>query len=266
MLALGYNEYGILHIQPWSIPTRNINLTNTISVVQGGDLGSAVARILALKYGSTHCKAHHINNAAPAEPTLASHPALYAKLQSTPLTPTELAGLERTAWFATESKAFYALQSTKPQTLAYSLTDSPVGLLAWIYEKLRDWTDSYAWTDDELLTWISIYYFSTAGPAASLNIYYENEHRKPLALFPAMQEYIADVPLGIARFPKDLVLLPKLWCHTMGPVVLESEYDKGGHFAAWERPDAVVGDLRKMFGKSGGAYGCVEGKSGYSSG
>ena len=49
----------------------------------------------------------------------------------------------------------------------------------------------------------------------------------------------------------------------MGPVVFESEYESGGHFAAWERPKAIVGDLRKMFGKGGGAYGCVEGRQGY---
>jgi hypothetical protein len=54
-----------------------------------------------------------------------------------------------------------------------------------------------------------------------------------------------------------------LWVHTMGPVVYQSEYESGGHFAAWERPDAVVTDLRTMFGKDGGAYGCVAGKTGY---
>ena len=141
------------------------------------------------------------------------------------------------------------------------MTDSPVGLLAWIYEKLHDWTDNYAWTDEEILTWISIYYFSTAGPAASQKIFYENEHRKP-SVFPACQAYV-DVPLGIARFPKDLILLPKLWNQTMGQVVFEREHEKGGHFGAWECPDAVVGDLRTMFGRDGGAYACVSGRNGY---
>jgi len=54
-----------------------------------------------------------------------------------------------------------------------------------------------------------------------------------------------------------------LWNQTMGPLVLESVYEKGGHFAVWERPDAIVDDLRKMFGKKGGAYNCVPGASGY---
>ena len=218
---------------------------------------------MALKYGPKHCKAHHINNAAPTEPTATTHPELFAKTQSTPLTDGEKAGLARTAWFTQEANGFYRQQATKPQTIGYSISDSPIGLLSWIYEKLHDWSDDYPWTDDEVLTWVSIYYFSTAGPAASVNIYYENEHRNP-PVFPACQTYV-DVPLGISRFPKDLILLPKLWNRTLGPVVFESEdYVRGGHFASWERPDAIIKDLRTMFGKGGGAFGCVKDKNGYS--
>ena len=225
-------------------------------------MGCAVARFMAMKYGPKHCKAHYITNAAPAEPTAESFPELYAKVRATLLSESELAGLARSGHFNTDGNGYYRQQATRPQTLGYSMADSPIGLLAWIYEKLHDWVDDYTWTDDEVLTWVSIYYFSTAGPAAANNIYYENEHRQP-AMFPAMQVYM-DVPLGIARFPKDLILLPKLWHHTMGPIVYESEHESGGHFASWERPDAVVKDLRAMFGKIGGAFGCVKGKNGYS--
>ena len=66
-----------------------------------------------------------------------------------PLTHTEKAGLARTAWFRNEGSGYFAEQSTQPQTLGYALADSPVGLLAWIYEKLVNWTDAYPWTDDE---------------------------------------------------------------------------------------------------------------------
>ena len=72
--------------------------------------------------------------------------------------------------FHKEGTGYSAVHSTKPQTIGYSLSDSPVGLLAWIYEKLHDWTDDYEWRDDEVLTWVSIYWFSTAGPAASLRM------------------------------------------------------------------------------------------------
>lgn len=170
-------------------------------------------------------------------------------------------GLERTQWFTSEGNGYSKEQSTKPQTLGYSLADSPIGLLAWIYEKLHDWTDAYPWTDDEILTWISIYWFSRAGPAASTRIYYE------VAQDPAfrdqLKQYVANVPLGLAYFPKELHVFPKTWGRTLGPVVYESDNESGGHFGAWERPNVIVDDLRKMFGKKGGAYGVVRGRDGY---
>ena len=232
-----------------------------MTVVQGGDLGYLVARFIAMKYGSKHCKAYHINSAAPSAPTATSHPDIFAKTNATPLSETEIAGLKRAELFSKEGNRYYREQATKPQTIGYSMTDSPVGLLAWIYEKLHDWSDKYPWTDDEILTWVSIYCFSRAGAAATSCVYYEMEHRQPAA-FTAAQAY-TDVPLGIARFSKDLVLLPKLWNHTLGPIVFESEYESGGHFAAWERPDAVVQDLRTMFKEGGGAYKCITNRSGY---
>lgn len=244
---------------------RQCSITETflivLAVVQGGDVGCLVARFLAINYGPKHCKALHTNTPVPAEPTADSHPELHAKVKATALTDAELAGLQRSGVFSAEGNGYFRQLSTRPKTIGYSMTDSPVGLLAWLYEKLHDWSDNYPWTDDEVLAWISIYYFSTAGPAAANSIYYEMEHRQPQA-FPASQVY-SKVPLGIARFQNDLVLLPKLWNHTLGPIVFESEYENGGHFAAWECPDAIVASLRTMFGQGGGAFGCVDGKNGY---
>jgi hypothetical protein len=158
------------------------------------------------------------------------------------------------------------------------MADSPVGLLSWIYEKLHDWTDAYPWTDDEILTWISIYWFSTAGPAANQRIYYEmyNDPDQPRT---SSFDYIPNVPLGTANFPMELCVNPKLWNNTLGPIILASEYgestfslemrwltsalDKGGHFAAYERPDAIVQDLRDMLGIGGGAYAVVGSRTGY---
>lgn len=163
------------------------------------------------------------------------------------------------------------LQSTKPQTLGYGLASSPMFLLAWIYEKLHDWTDSYPWTDDEICTWISLYQFSTAGPAASVRIYYEVTHVPTPALErvtglqgrAASAGYIPHVKLGVGRFPKELRVTPKVYAKTLGPLVWIGEHESGGHFAAWERPEAVVGDLRGMFSKGGPCYGIVKGKDGY---
>lgn len=196
-------------------------------------------------------------------PDATTHPLLYAQYSATPLTEEDKAGLARGEWFRNTSFGYFQVQSTKPQSIGYSMADSPVGLLGWLHEKLHLWTDSYPWTDDEILTWVSIYWFSTAGPAASQRIYYENMQHNP----PQMQAcgaYI-DVKLGIGRFPKELVVVPKLWYQAMGPVVYIGDHSStgGGHFAAWERPQSIVSDLRAMLGKDGGAYGCVEGKDGY---
>ena len=177
----------------------------------------------------------------------------------TPYTKYEKAALARTDWFAQEGCGYNEIQRTKPQTLNYGLADSPTALLAWIYEKLHDWTDAYPWTDDEILTWVSIYWFSTAGPAASTRIYYEVSHAADFSTS-ALGAYIPHVKLGLAYFPKDLSVPPKSWGRTLGPVVFERQHPDGGHFAAHERPEALVGDLNAMFGRGGGAYGVIEGK------
>ena len=131
-------------------------------------------------------------------------------------------------------------------------------------QRLHNWTDAYPWSDEEILTWVSIYWFSTAGPAASARIYYEATHsqgkivRDRTDLF----DWI-NIPLGLAFFPKEVSIVPKTWARTLGPVVYESVYERGGHFAAWENPEAIADDLKKMFGRKGPAYGCVKDCDGY---
>lgn len=134
------------------------------------------------------------------------------------------------------------------------MADSPVALLAWIYEKLHDWTDDYPWTDDEVLTWISIYWFSTAGPAASARIYYEATHGDPQYLKARPLGHIPHVKLGLCFAPKELGNVPRSWAKVMGPIAFQSEKNKGGHFLAWEQPHEIVSDLRNMFGEGGGCY------------
>ncbi|KAL8786926.1 MAG: hypothetical protein Q9195_008005 [Heterodermia aff. obscurata] len=225
-------------------------------VTQGGDWGTMITRIMGLLY-PTSVLASHINMIRGSAPTLTSHPILYLQHLLTPYNPRERAGFARTAWFQQEGSGYRITQGTKPQTLGYSLASSPVGLLAWIYEKLHDWTDEYPWTEDEILTWVSVYLFSTAGPAASLRIYYEAAHDQEMGRA-RTEGWIGGVKLGVAHFARELSVVPKSWGRTMGPVVWESEWESGGHFAAWERPDALVGDLRGMFGRRGGAEAVVK--------
>ncbi|KAI9839840.1 MAG: hypothetical protein M1819_000030 [Sarea resinae] len=239
MLKLGYTEYAS----------------------QGGDWGFYITRAIDLLYPE-HVKASHMNLVFGHPPSFTSEPLQALKHAVTPYTEAEKAGLARSQWFVQEGSGYFLEQSTRPQTLGYSLTDSPVGLLAWIYEKLHDWTDSYPWTDDEVLTWISIYAFSTAGPAASVRIYYECYHQLRYGRT-ELEGWIPTVPIGLSYFPKEVSVVPKSWGRTMGPVVYEAEYAAGGHFAAHEKPEDIAKDLKAMFGKGGPTYGVVKGKAGY---
>ena len=195
-------------------------------------------------------------------PAWTKHPLLALQNALTPFTTKDKAGFARSKWFLEEGSGYRTQQGTKPQTLGYSLTDSPIALLSWIYEKLHDWTDSYPWTDDEILTWVSIYWFSTAGPTANLRIYYEATHPAPGGAHRnRTNEFIPKVKLGLLHAPKELTIVPHIWGRTLGPTVFESQKSRGGHFAAWEIPDEVSGDLQQMFGKGGPCYRITESKS-----
>jgi pimeloyl-ACP methyl ester carboxylesterase len=242
MLSLGYPRYA----------------------TQGGDWGFYITRALGILYPS-HVVASHINMVRANPPSFSSNPFTALQHAVTPYTAEEKEGMERSKWFLDQGSGYRLLQSTKPQTLSYAFADSPVALLAWIYEKLHDWTDAYPWTDDEILTWISIYWFSTAGPNAHVRIYYEATHNWT-EKFPGRErasEWVGGVKLGLAFFPKELSVVPKVWGRTLGEVVHESVSEKGGHFAAWERPDVISEDLQTMFGKGGPCFELVREKNGY---
>ncbi|RYN95084.1 hypothetical protein AA0120_g3820 [Alternaria tenuissima] len=233
-------------------------------VTQGGDWGFYITRSMGILYPD-NVLASHINMVRAHAPTFTSQPVLALQHAMTPYTDAESKGMKRSEWFLTDGQAYRQLQATKPQTLSYAFADSPVALLAWIYEKLVDWTDSYQWTDDEILTWVSVYWFSTAGPNAHIRIYYEAQHN-PTDLIPNRErtsQWVDRVKLGVAHFPNEITVVPRLWAKTLGPLVHESINDKGGHFAAHERPDVIVADLQKMFGKGGPCYKIVPGKTGY---
>ncbi|KAJ6443484.1 putative serine hydroxymethyltransferase, mitochondrial [Purpureocillium lavendulum] len=230
-----------------------VNLEYDRYVTQGGDWGYIITRLIGAQY-PTHCLASHVNFVRVTEaPKFKSSPLLYLRHALAPYTALERAGRDRSAWFLNEGVGYNLEQSTRPSTLGFALADSPVALLAWVYEKLHDWTDGpYAWQDDEVLTWLSIYAFSTAGPAASVRIYYEAKHAGVERTRRGFG-YVPGVKLGVSIFPKDVLVPPLKWAEALGPVVFSRMHDRGGHFAAHERPEALVADLREMFGKKGGA-------------
>ncbi|OJT15571.1 hypothetical protein TRAPUB_6318 [Trametes pubescens] len=239
MISLGYDEY----------------------VYQAGDLGHVVGVYIANLYGHKHLKGWLSNMPIYRVPTFFSNPLLFLEMLTAPFNATLKAQFATAQRFRTRGMGYFILQATKPQTLGYGLADSPLAVLGWIYEKLHKGVDNYPWTEDEVLEWISIYWFSRAGPGANARIYYELTSGNAHGLFEGTSW--TSVPLGLAWFHHEPVNLPRSWAHMLGKVVFESEHESGGHFAAFEKPEAIAGDLRRMFGKGGPAYGVVPGKDGY---
>ena len=212
MRRLGYSRYG----------------------TQGGDWGSVISRQLGL-VDSEHVIGSHFNTLATAP----SGDADDMKL----LTEKERSFLERGQRFQRQGSGYYVIQSSRPQTLAYGLTDSPTGLLAWIAEKFTEWTDPSSKIDrDQLLTNVSVYWFTqTANSAARL---YAEFARSGSAWGKVEPSTVA---AGVAQFPYEI--FPPIWrfAERSNNIVHWSEFDRGGHFPAMEQPDLLVGDIRAFF-------------------
>ena len=200
---------------------------------QGGDWGSTISRELGLIVPG-HLIGVHLNMLLPR---VRDEPA--------DLTGEERARLQAFRRFRSTGSGYYAIQSTRPQTLAYGLTDSPAGQLAWIAEKFGEWTDDgppdEAVGRDRLLTNVTLYWLTgTAGSSARL--YYETARSR--ARNPAAR---SAVPTGVAVFPREIAPSIRRFAGQSDTIVHWTEFDRGGHFAAMEVPDLLVGDVREFF-------------------
>ncbi|KAG8678578.1 hypothetical protein FRC08_017657 [Ceratobasidium sp. 394] len=136
-------------------------------LAQGGDWGALVCRAFALYHQDT-CLGTHLNMLVAGLPSFLKNPWASAKTMlgfaGLPggISADEVNALKKAETFMKNGLGYYQVQSTRPQTLAFSLTDSPVGLLAWIGEKLYSWTDNYPWTPEELITWTMLYWINGA--------------------------------------------------------------------------------------------------------
>ncbi|WP_433190881.1 epoxide hydrolase family protein [Actinoallomurus sp. CA-150999] len=212
---------------------------------QGGDWGAAISRELG-RIRPGHVIGVHLNllpdSAATSEPDADELAALSpAERERT------LASWKRTREWERERAGYAVIQATRPQTLAYALTDSPVGQLAWIVEKFKEWTDSRdrpedAVDRDVMLTNVMLYWLTgTAGSSA--RVYYERAHA----------DYWGDppepstAPTALAVFPEDNFIFLRHVAERTNTIVRWTEYDRGGHFAAMEEPDLLVADVRAFF-------------------
>lgn len=150
------------------------------------------------------------------------------------------------AWQRQEG-AYAQIQGTKPQTLAYGLADSPVGLLGWLVEKFRTWSDcggevERRFSKDELLT-NALIYWATETINSANRLYYETQHTPP----PAAPVPRVEVPTGFALFPRDLLPVPREVGERFYNVQRWTELPRGGHFAALEEPELLAEELRAFF-------------------
>ena len=156
-------------------------------------------------------------------------------------------GIDLKRWLSEET-GYSTQQGTRPQTLAFALTDSPVGLAAWIVEKMRAWSDCHgdiesAFSKDEILANVSLYWF-TGAIGSSFWPYYARQHGP----WPIPDGETVDVPMGYSEFPKEIVRPPRsLAERTFTDIRRWSVMPAGGHFAAMEEPDALAAEIRAFY-------------------
>ena len=203
----------------------------------GSDWGALITRILGARYPDRLVGVH-----TPGSPPRA---------QRDPRTDAERAFLESAARWSVDETGYQRIQGTKPQTLAFGLTDSPAGVAAWVTEKLRSWSDcdgdvENRFSKDQILTLVSIYWH-TRTIGTSVRYYHANGLGSP---GPRPAPEPVRVPQGFAAFPgmPNRVRMPRSYVDELPDNVTHwTEYDSGGHFPAIEEPDLLVDDLRDFF-------------------
>lgn len=205
-------------------------------MAHGGDIGAGVSTALGLRHPARLLGIHLNYIPGSYQPQVADDD----------LAPDEKEFLrQRTTWLEAEG-GYSHVQSTKPDVLAPGLNDSPVGLAAWIVDKFRSWSDcdgdvSARFTFDELLTGISLYWFTRSMPSA-IRLYWETR-RRPLRF--SAGERIS-VPVAVAHFPREIPIPPRRYVERGYNVTRWTEMKRGGHFAALEEPEALADDIRSF--------------------
>ena len=230
----------------WDVLMKRLGYTQYVS--QGGDHGSVISDALA-RQAPPGLLAIHLNMPATVPGDL------MAGINSGAPAPAGLGGPERDAYdslstFFGRNAAYGAMMVTRPETIGYSLADSPSGLAAWMYEKFGQWSDSggvpeRVFSKDEMLNDITLYWLTNTG-ASSSRFYWENNNNN----FSAVTQKTAEikVPVAISVFPHEIYQAPKSWSQQAYPsLYYYHQVSKGGHFAAWEQPQLFAEELRAAF-------------------
>jgi microsomal epoxide hydrolase len=204
---------------------------------QGGDWGASITSYLGYAHAERLVGIHLNLLSVRRDPSLLANP-----------TPEEGRYLEQLQAFLKEETGYQWIQGTKPQTLAFALTDSPAGLAAWIVEKFHTWTDSggtieNAVSRDRLLADISLYWF-TGAIGSSFWPYWARMHGP----WPIPDGKTVDVPMGYAQFPVEILHPPRsVAARTYTDIRRWTVMERGGHFAALEQPEALAHEIREFF-------------------
>ncbi|MFC9992767.1 epoxide hydrolase family protein [Streptomyces globisporus] len=209
-------------------------------VAQGGDWGKVVSLELGLA-DPEHVAGVHLNMLVTFPPQ--DDPEAIGRLDES-----DLGKLAHSGEFADTGIGWQRIQATRPQTLAYGLTDSPVGQLAWILDKFQEWSGGKnveeAISRDRLLTHVMIYWL-TATAGSSAQLYYESA--RGMADFARTWggPWPLTAPVGVAVFPDDATRPIRAFAEGILPTLTRwTEFDRGGHFAAMEQPQLLVEDVR----------------------
>jgi pimeloyl-ACP methyl ester carboxylesterase len=203
---------------------------------QGGDWGAFVTSRLGLMHPERLFGIHLNLLAVRRDPAMLANPTAEEKVF-----------LDQLQHWLKEETGYQWIQGTKPQTLAFGLTDSPAGLAAWIIEKFRAWSDcggslENAFTQDELLTNISLYWF-TGAIGSSFWPYYARMH----SAWPIPEGARVAVPTGYAEFPREMLRPPRAIAEKVYNIRRWAKMEKGGHFAALEQPEVLAREVREFF-------------------
>jgi len=209
----------------------------------GGDWGSTVTEQLARSHSDSVVAIH-----------LTDVPFGHLFQKPNDLSSAEKSFFAKADEWQRKEGAYAMIQSTKPQSLAHGLNDSPAGLAAWIVEKFRTWSDcggaiESRFTKDELLTHIMIYW-TTESVGSSFMPYYDFANASTLTwIKEGVKKWTGSskVPAAFALFPKDIGNPPREWAERFFNVQRWTEMERGGHFAAMEEPELLVADIRAWF-------------------
>jgi len=230
----------------WDVLMKRLGYTHYVS--QGGDHGSVISDALA-RQAPSGLRAIHLNMPATV-PGDVMKSILAGDAPPASLTPPEKQAFQSLSSFFGRNAAYGAMMVTRPQTVGYSLADSPSGLAAWTYEKIAEWSDSGGVPErvlsrDEILNDITLYWLTNTG-ASSSRFYWENNNNN----FSADAQKTRDikVPVAISVFPHEIYQAPESWSKAAYPSLnYYHQVARGGHFAAWEQPQLFAEELRAAF-------------------